>query len=117
MLVVRHTWAERLRQEGRKEEAAAVDLPPWKTFDIRPHDLRHSYCTMLRDAGVDMKQAMEWMGHADEKMILRIYDHLSPGRAQKSKNQVEKMLSSCQSGCQDGASTLENLIDQGVSDQ
>ena len=109
--------AERLRKEGRKEEAAAIDLPPWKTFDIRPHDLRHSYCTMLRDAGVDMKQAMEWMGHADEKMILRIYDHLSPGRAQKSKNQVEKMLSSCQIGCQSINSSPENLIDQGVSNQ
>ena len=39
---------------------------------IRPHDLRHTYCTMLRDAGVDMKQAMLWLGHADEKMILRV---------------------------------------------
>ena len=58
---------------------------------IRPHDLRHSYCTMLRDAGVDMKLAMLWMGHADEKMILRIYDHVTESRvdfAVKTLNQT-----------------------------
>ena len=59
---------------------------------IRPHDLRHTYCTMLRDAGVDMKQAMIWLGHSDEKMILRIYDHAGERRAATSIKQVEKLL-------------------------
>lgn len=59
---------------------------------IRPHDLRHTYCTMLRDAGVDMHQAMLWMGHADEKMILRIYDHVTDTRTQNSINKLENML-------------------------
>ena len=59
---------------------------------IRPHDLRHTYCTMLRDSGVDMKQAMIWMGHSDEKMILHVYDHVSEKRTQNSVEQVEKML-------------------------
>lgn len=67
---------------------------------IRPHDLRHTYCTMLRDAGVDMKQAMIWMGHADEKMILRIYDHVGEKRTQNSVKQVEKMLNGMQNGMQ-----------------
>ncbi len=57
---------------------------------IRPHDLRHTYCTMLRDSGVDMHQAMLWMGHSDEKMILRIYDHVTDKRTQNSINQIEK---------------------------
>ena len=92
--------AEKLRSEGKEAEAAEIDLPPWKTFDVRPHDLRHSYCTMLREAGVDMKQAMVWMGHSDEKMILKIYDHISPERTKKSADQVEKMISSCQNSCQ-----------------
>lgn len=60
--------------------------------DIRPHDLRHSYCTMLRDAGVDMHQAMLWMGHADEKMILHIYDHVTDSRTAQSVNQIENYL-------------------------
>lgn len=59
---------------------------------IRCHDLRHSYCTMLRDAGVDMKQAMLWMGHADEKMILRVYDHVTETRTRESVQKVVKRL-------------------------
>lgn len=59
---------------------------------IRPHDLRHTYCTMLRDSGVDMHQAMIWMGHADEKMILRVYDHVTDSRTQNSIETVEKKL-------------------------
>lgn len=92
--------AAELRKRGMEEEAAKLDLPPWKTFDVRPHDLRHSYCTMLRDAGVDMKQAMIWMGHADEKMILQIYDHPSEDRYEKSTKQVENLLIGSQNGSQ-----------------
>lgn len=69
-------------------------------ISIRPHDLRHTYCTMLRDAGVDMKQAMIWMGHADEKMILRIYDHVGEKRTKNSIDQVERMLDGMQNGMQ-----------------
>lgn len=70
----------------------ALTLAAGHPVRIRPHDLRHTYCTMLRDAGVDMHQAMLWMGHADEKMILRIYDHVTNTRTQKSISQVETML-------------------------
>ena len=59
---------------------------------IRPHDLRHTYCTMLRDSGVDLKQAMIWLGHSDEKMILHVYDHITDKRTQNSIDQVEKNL-------------------------
>jgi hypothetical protein len=44
---------------------------------------------MLRDAGVDLKQAIIWMGHADEKMILRIYDQPGEERETASKNRLE----------------------------
>jgi len=60
--------------------AAGGQLPPFREISIRPHDLRHTYCTMLVDAGVPLKQAMEWLGHADQQMILRVYDHNTPAR-------------------------------------
>lgn len=69
-------------------EAEAFRLREWKKVIIRPHDLRHSYATMLRDAGVDLKLAIEWMGHADEKMLLRIYDHPPKARVQKAINSL-----------------------------
>jgi len=43
---------------------------------------------MIRDAGVDMKIAMKWLGHADEKMILRIYDHVTDTRVQDAYSKV-----------------------------
>ena len=67
---------------------------------IRPHDLRHTYCTLLRDSGVDMHQAMIWMGHADEKMILRVYDHVTDSRTKNSVETVEKSLLRVQNGVQ-----------------
>ncbi len=61
------------RWYGKKKEHIAIlsrgeELPPWKAVSIRTHDLRHTFCTMLYDAGVDVKTAMKWMGHADESM-------------------------------------------------
>ena len=60
---------------------------------IRCHDFRHTYCTMLRDAGIELKQAMIWLGHADEKMILRIYDHVRDNRTRAAVAQLEQHLS------------------------
>lgn len=48
-----------------------------KTFSVRAHDLRHTFCTMLYEANVDIKTAMYLMGHEDEKMTMKIYTHLS----------------------------------------
>ena len=67
---------------------------------IRPHDLRHTYCTMLADADVSIKQAMLWMGHADEKMILHIYDHVGEKRTQASVKKADKFVIRMQNGMQ-----------------
>ena len=68
----------------------------WKHFTVRTHDFRHSFCTMICDAGVDIKTAMKWMGHSDAKMIQKIYDHVMKERElaaeQKTALQVQKML-------------------------
>jgi integrase len=80
-----------------------------REISIRPHDLRITYCTMLKNAGVDMKQAMIWMGHADEKMILRVYDRPGEYRAKTSVNQVEKMLIGMQNGMQTEQNPSESL--------
>lgn len=79
-----------LKEQGKEKEAEEFRLQGWKTFDVKMHDLRHSFCTMLRDAGVDMKQAIEWMGHSDEKMIMKIYDHVSDRRTAESVRKVKK---------------------------
>lgn len=98
-------WYGRTR-EHKAIVAAGGTLPPWRECTIRPHDLRHSYVTMLYDAGTDIKTAMKWVGHADQQMIMRIYAHLTEQRERASHTQlakhVEKWLSGSNPGSNDG---------------
>ena len=69
----------------RKEEAEAYRLRGWHDVDIRPHDLRHTFVSRdCRDKGIDIHICMKWCGHASEKMILEIYDHVSDEREQNA---------------------------------
>ena len=60
--------------------ATQEQLDAWKTFPLRCHDLRHTFCSMLYDSGVDVKTAQLWMGHSDIMVTMRIYTHLSQRR-------------------------------------
>lgn len=98
-------WYGRTKEHIRLVESGGT-LPPWKECTLRTHDLRHSYVTMLYDAGVDIKTAMKWVGHADEQMIMRIYAHLTEQRERASHihlaSHVEKWLTGSKLGSIDG---------------
>lgn len=53
---------------------------------FRPHDCRHTFVTICRDKGIDIHTVMAWCGHASERMILQIYDHLSEAREKSAIN-------------------------------
>ena len=62
-----------------------------------PHELRHTFCTIMFEAEVDAVTAKEQMGHADIQTTLSIYTHLS----QKHKeNQVDKIDTFLKKGSQ-----------------
>lgn len=91
------------RWYGRtKEHKAILDaggkLPPWKDFTVVPYDLRHSFCTMCRDNGVELKTCVRWMGHADAKMVLKIYDEASDARSAREAAKLENRLFGSQNG-------------------
>ena len=48
------------------------------------HQLRHTYATMLYDAGVDVKTAQDFLGHADPSVTMNIYTHLSAKKKEKA---------------------------------
>ena len=87
-------------KEHKKLLAEKKPLPEWISFDIVPYDLRHSFCTMCRDAGVELNTCRRWMGHADAKMILRVYDSVSEDRSAQERKKVEKRLIGVQNGVQ-----------------
>ncbi|GHU78915.1 site-specific integrase [Clostridia bacterium] len=60
--------------------ATNAQLAVWRSFGMRTHDLRHTFCTFLYDAGVDVKTAQLLMGHTDVKTTMSIYTHLSEQR-------------------------------------
>ena len=53
-----------------------------------PHCLRHTFCTMLFEKGVDALTAQNQLGHADLKTTLGIYTHLS---ADHAREQMKKL--------------------------
>jgi hypothetical protein len=40
---------------------------------------------------VDINTCRRWMGHADAKMILKVYDSVSSDREQSEREKVEKI--------------------------
>ena len=44
--------------------------------DLVPYCLRHTFCTDLQKAGIDLRTAQYLMGHADIKMTANIYTHV-----------------------------------------
>ena len=51
-------------------------VPPYPLADdFVPYNLRHTYCTDLQKAGVDIRTAQKLMGHADIQTTANIYTH------------------------------------------
>lgn len=84
------------RWYGKKKEHKGKKLPPFIKVTFTPYDLRHSFCTMCRNATppVEINTVIHWMGHKDAKMILRIYDEYTADRGKKEAERLAKMLGS-----------------------
>lgn len=59
-----------------------------------PHCLRHTFCTMMYEAGVDLYTAKEQMGHADVQTTLNIYTHLQKAHQEKNIAKLDDYLDS-----------------------
>ena len=88
---------------------ADMDSPNRKKIKIRSHDMRHTFASMLYDAGVDVKTAQKVLGHATPEITMGIYTHLSEMRQSIS---IDRMTAFSQlylpSGHQMGINTPQN---------
>lgn len=67
----------------------------WKKYidflnipDVTPHMLRHTACTMMIEAGMDVSSVRLQMGHSDIQTTLAIYTHVTQ---QHRTNEVKKL--------------------------
>lgn len=63
---------------------------------FRFHDLRHTYATILRRRGVDIKTIQELMGHSSARVTMDIYGHVLPDDRMNAADQVDAALSAPQ---------------------
>ncbi len=86
-------WYGRTKEHKRILESGGK-LPEWVEFTVKPYDLRHSFCAMCRDANppVELNTCIRWMGHADSKMILKIYDSVSDVRSRREAMRLNSAL-------------------------
>lgn len=97
-------------KEHKKILAEGGTLPEWKKFTVVPYDLRHSFCTMCRDYGVELKTCVLWMGHSDASMILKIYDEAPDSRLKSEAEKLNQKLIQSMDGSianQTGSKTVD----------
>lgn len=95
---IQKRWYGKTKEQQKQKEAGT--LPAWIDFDIVPYTLRHAFCAFCRDSGVELNTCRRWMGHADAKMILKVYDSVSQDREQSEREKVEKKLIRVRNGVQ-----------------
>jgi integrase len=65
--------------------------------NITPHMLRHTFCSMMYESGVDVMSAKNQMGHADIQTTLNIYTHISSEHTAKEMQKMNMKNEECKS--------------------
>lgn len=69
---------------------------PMVIHPFTPHDLRHTFCTMMYEVGIDVLVAKEQMGHSDVKTTLSIYTHLDSLHKERDLQKMDDFLQNYQ---------------------
>lgn len=84
---------------GEKPLTLSAFLTRWKNWcraagvKITPHQLRHAFATVLFDAGIDVKDAQDILGHASMTVTRDIYTHIRKQRREETARRVNAFLS------------------------
>lgn len=106
---------EPIVQQGRrttlktKMENAEKEGKHYILFNVRAHDLRHTFATALYDADVPVKAAQYYLGHADVRMTLDLYTHLSQEREKSSRSQIVDFLDAWLVSSDDADRAVESI--------
>ena len=86
-------WYGRTREHKKILEDGGK-LPAWIPFTVTPYDLRHSFATLCRDMKppIEIHTVIAWMGHADARMILSVYDSVTDDRDKAEAERLREAL-------------------------
>jgi integrase len=86
----KRAWAE---SNGREHEAAEREgRNPDLLRPITFHECRHTFASLLIDAGVNPKAIQEFMGHATIEETFSRYGHLMPGTRNQARELVDAYI-------------------------
>lgn len=59
---------------------------------LNPHSLRHTHTSLLAEAGVDIEEIMDRLGHSDEKTTKKIYLHVTNVMKREASDKFGKLM-------------------------
>jgi len=59
---------------------------------VTPHQLRHTFCTLLLSEGVPIKDVQEIAGHSRPSVTLNMYYSSLPGASWRVSKKVDELL-------------------------
>lgn len=78
---------ERVAEEREGEGAEATSLRP-----ITLHECRHTFASLLIDAGANPKAIQQFMGHSKIQTTFDVYGHLLPGSHDEVRHRMDAYL-------------------------
>jgi integrase len=86
----KNAWSAFNDQE--RETAAAADREPELLQPITLHECRHTFASLLIDAGANPKAVQAFMGHSKIQTTFDIYGHLLPGSHDEVRERMDAYL-------------------------
>jgi integrase len=71
----------------------------WEAAKLEPitfHECRHTFASLLIDAGTNAKAISTFMGHSSIEITFNTYGHLMPGNREQTRERVDRYLDAAQ---------------------
>lgn len=78
--------------DREREDGAAADREPEPLHPITLHECRHTFASLLIDAGANPKAVQAFMGHSKIQTTFDIYGHLLPGSHDEVRERMDAYL-------------------------
>ncbi len=88
----KRAWSQANEGDGEQGELRPTLRP------MTLHECRHTFASLLIDAGVNPKAIQEFMGHATIEETFSRYGHLMPGARDQARELVDAYMASAQKG-------------------